>query len=466
MQTRFSSSSRCASIRCPEVFNFFKNFRHRRDSQMMHVSAQSFLSWKMMVVLLGGCVPGFSRAAPIEDVQPYLQINTGLQQLMSEAATVYPTVAAATANLTAVGADLSAAKWARFPSLSVEGSAYRERAIGTAVTSDNKTQTTAIVDQPLWTGGVITGNIERVTFQQTSALSALGEAVLDVELQVAQHYFEVKRQSQRLAILHNSLTEHQGLVDMMRRRVEQQVSPASDLELVSSRLAQMQMQLVAATAARNASVQRLEDLVGRADLDLQFLGRAADMAPALNLEELTKLALEFNPKLQRLQAESGAASAATQVSRAQLLPKLDMQYSYNDATGSRIGLVLKSQFSGGLSGIAASEATKMRQVATELQVKATEREIRNLMVADYEEYSSYRSRFSVATGAAESAQRISESYMRQFTSGLRTWLDLMNAVRESATASLDEVDTRVGTEYALIKITLRAGLWRAELSRG
>ena len=392
-----------------------------------------------------------------------LQMRPELVQALNQAVSNYPTVVAAKAEVTAVGADLSAAKWARFPSLTIEGLAYRESAKTDSSNSQDNLQATAILDQPLWTGGVISGNIDRATYQQEAALAGLGEAVLSVELQATESFFEVQRQQARQEIIRKSIADHQNLVDMMKRRVEQEVSPNADLELVSSRLAQMQLQLSVAISARNSALQKLRDLVGNPNYAPPLFISGQAQLPQFVLESLIADALAFNPKYQRLKADAKVAQAAYQVSKGQILPKLDLQYSYNDVTGNRVGLVLKSQFSGGLSSVSASEASKMRQVSSELQVNATEREIRNLMVADYEDYTSLRSRLIAANSASESSQRISESYMRQFTSGLRTWLDLMNSVRESTVASLDALDASIGAEAALTRIILRTGLWKAEV---
>ena len=165
-------------------------------------------------------------------------------------------------------------------------------------------------------------------------------------MQVSQNYFEVRRQQSRLDVLKKSIAEHQSLVDMMQRRVQQEVSPTADLELVKSRLAQIQLQYASASASRNASLQRLRDLVGNTSYEIQSVATYSGITPAFSLDELTSLVLHNSPKLQQLQSEVKVASATADVSKAQLFPKLDMQYSYNDLTGNRVGLVLKSQFSG------------------------------------------------------------------------------------------------------------------------
>ena len=92
-----------------------------------------------------------------------------------------------------------------------------------------------------------------------SSVAQLEETVLDVLLRLTSSYFEIARTIQLEAILKDSLTEHQRLVESMERRVEQEVSPRSDLELVTSRAAQVEQQLSLTIAQRYTNRQRLAE---------------------------------------------------------------------------------------------------------------------------------------------------------------------------------------------------------------
>ena len=58
-------------------------------------------------------------------------------------------------------------------------------------------------------------------------------------------------------------------------------------------------------------------------------------------------------------------------------------------------------------------------------------------------------------GAVQGAQRVFESYERQFTAGRKTWLDLMNAVRELAQNAYSLVDVTAAQAAALYRLQLR-----------
>ena len=67
----------------------------------------------------------------------------------------------------------------------------------------------------------------------------------------------------------------------------------------------------------------------------------------------------------------------------------------------------------------------------------------------------------IASGvlAADTAAEIIASYQRQFIAGRRSWLDVMNAVREAASARLSENEARVGAAAAAARILALTCRW-------
>jgi adhesin transport system outer membrane protein len=141
---------------------------------------------------------------------------------------------------------------------------------------------------------------------------------------------------------------------------------------------------------------------------------------------------------------------------------LSGQYSYSENFGHRVGVALKVQSDGGLSRFAAADAANQRVQASELQISVGERQLRDELQALLREYESGTLRLGGSRAAASAAQRVMESYMRQFTSGRRTWLDVMNAVREATSAEIDVVDARISAHSSLVRILLLSGRWTPE----
>lgn len=381
-----------------------------------------------------------------------------LRAAIDRAVETHPLITAAEASAAAAGADVRAAKWQRFPSFSVEGLLLDQ--------SINSTQAQAIIDQPLWTGGRISGLIGQATAQQGAALAAYDEAVLEIAVSTAQAFFELHRWRERLAILTQSLNQHNSMVATMERRYANEISPLSDLELARSRALQIEQQLYQARAQEGAASSRLRELVGDPFFVVGAMPTLPASWPSFEDEEITAQALAFSPLLKRLRFEADGIDAEARIARASILPQLSGQYSYSHTFGHRAGLVLKAQSDGGFSRFAAANAARQRVQASELQVAAGERQLRDQLFAVLREYESTTSRLDGSLAASGSAQRVMDSYLRQFTSGRRTWLDVMNAVREATTAGIDTLEARVSAQSSLTRILLLSGQWVPVSSEG
>ena len=57
------------------------------------------------------------------------------------------------------------------------------------------------------------------------------------------------------------------------------------------------------------------------------------------------------------------------------------------------------------------------------------------------------------------ARSVTESYQRQYVAGRRTWLDMMNAVREATDAQLTEADAEVSAMASAARLLLRTCRW-------
>lgn len=380
-----------------------------------------------------------------------------LARLTREAARRYPSILAGRTALRAARSDIRAAKQLRFPSVALEGVGF---AGGSDLAAQSNLAANLIVDQPIWTGGRISGTIARAKAQQAVVADQVDETTRDVELRVIESYYQIAAAARRDAILDRGIEQHRLLVDTIVRRVEQEVSPRSDLDLARSRTAQLEQQRAVNSAQRMVATQRLVQLVGSADLQL---GNAPDYEPGLHHPTMAGLADEAvrcDPTRGRLQGEAAVANADARVAKAQIFPQLSAQFSSNEITGERVGLVLRAQTNGGLSQVAAYDSARLRHSAALLQVGVAERELREAVALDMVSNISTRARIAAGRDATSTAISVTESYKRQFAAGRRTWLDVMNAVREAITAELSASDAEVEAMATAARLLLRSCRWQ------
>ena len=380
-------------------------------------------------------------------------VSPALFAAVERSTDTYPSVRAFRSQVRAANADVRGAKNLRLPSVGVQGVAVGTgRGLGSQL----------VVDQPVFSFGRLGATIDRAEAPRVVRRAEVDETVLAVALDTVSAYYDIARLARRESILNESLAEHQRLVDSIGRRVAQEVSPQSDLELARSRTAQVEQDLALTIAQRQATASRLYQLVGDSNYDA---GNVPTYDPAIHHPDpadAVEQTIACSPRRARLAAQTQVAKAETRQARRSFFPQLSAQYSYSDILGSRAGLAVSAQTSGGLSNLAAAQSASARETATQLDVTTAERELRQTIANDLVENASARRRISASSTAASSAENVTESFKRQFVAGRRTWLDVMNATREATSAELGTSDAEFSAMASAARILLETCRWQPQ----
>jgi adhesin transport system outer membrane protein len=266
-----------------------------------------------------------------------------------------PALSAARSNIRASGHDIKAAKWLRFPSVAVQAVTRTDR-VGVSPNVQ--------VFQPVWAGGRISGSIDRATALKTVAQAQYQETAFDLLLRLSDAFHDIAKSDRLINVYTESLMEHRRLVESMERRVAQEVSPRSDLDLARSRLAQVEQELTTVAAQHDSSLRRLTEIVGIPDFEV---GKPPVYSAAMHhpaTDAAVERALACSPTVERLGAEVQVAEADRRLSRSATLPQLGVQYSYDRFAGNQLGLAVKMESNGGLSSLALADAAAARRQAT------------------------------------------------------------------------------------------------------
>ncbi len=82
---------------------------------------------------------------------------------------------------------------------------------------------------------------------------------------------------------------------------------------------------------------------------------------------------------------------------------------------------------------------------------------------DWDELQAARMRLNNATLASTGAKDVYESYTRQYTAGRKTWLDVLNTVRESTQSEVAVTDAKAQATGASLRLRLATGNLRGVL---
>ena len=193
---------------------------------------------------------------------------------------------------------------------------------------------------------------------------------------------------------------------------------------------------------------QLQQLLGRS-ADSAALARSIEPVPALPpLATLLDQALANSPTLRRAREEVAAVEAETRVRDASAYPQAFVRAerqlgSYTDAGAAPVNrLVFGFQVTpgAGLSSIKQRDAVVARLEAARSTLDAQRRDLAERVNLTYVDYESARERSAGNEQALLANQGVLESYRRQFLVGKKTWIDLMNAVREVSQTQVAQAD--------------------------
>ena len=377
-------------------------------------------------------------------------------QITRQALATHPSILAKLSSSLAAKAESDSAEWQRYPTPSLE------------LNNDhNGTRTSLLrLQQPLWASGRIDAGIDAAQSRHRAAASAIHEAKQDVILRVITAYVEALRQQARQDALAEGVQQHQRLLGLIARRVEHDASPRVDQELAQSRLYQTSNDL---SSVRQALANALTQLSQLSGMQVRTVGEIEldKLTEQQGKDSLIDQAIAWSPTLRRLTFEEEAAQADVDLKRASYKPQIFLRYENSHAsaplngipafTTSRLMLVVEAQTGAGLSALSGVEAALGRQDAARQQREAALLDLRERLAMDWDELLAARTRLENATLASKASKEVFESYTRQYTAGRKTWLDVLNTVRESTQADVAATDARAQAVGASLRLRLLSG---------
>lgn len=368
-----------------------------------------------------------------------------------------PLLAASEAAGEGAQADLRSARWQRYPNLTAE---VLTTTGGSNVADTDGLAANVALEQPVWTGGSISSQINQAQFNADAAASRVELTRQNLILDIVQAYYEVALYQGRIQVLSEGLDEYLGLSEGIERRVKQQVSPRVDLTLALSRIAQLEADLASARELHEIAYARLAELVGEEIVIPQ--GGVAPVPP-VPPEELAAEELQAcSPTLEERGNALKAAQAAQDNAEAQLYPRLLLQLSQNELTGARAALVLRAQTGNGLSKLSNIDRAEADVAQAIAELSQAERQVRTTLRRQYARYRSGIRGAEVSRTAAEASVDLLESYQRQFVAGRRSWLDLSNAVSEVLSARISQNDNQVASSSSATLILVLTCRWQPQ----
>lgn len=408
----------------------------------MHTNAYRFFRFAPRLLFAAA---GLAAAAALH-AQPLT-----LDDALAAAARVNPSVTGRRAEVNAARSELSGAQWQRFPSPAV----FRSN------DSQGATATTVRLQQPLWTAGRITANIEAAEARLQGARADLANTRLDVMARTASAYAEVIRLRNRLVAADRNVEEHRRLDDMIKRRVQSEIASGSDAIMTASRLQQaiadrIQLQ----TQAANAAAQ-LAQLIARPVREADVVAPPMPMPAFASVEEAQAAGESFAPALARAQADEAAALATAQARRATLFPQISARYEHiyggNYPVRSQALIAIEYQPGAGLSNASSIEASQARVDSARFNREQIRMDLLERIRTDWNEVTARAAQLEPLRSVKGATEEVADSFARQYTVGRKSWIEVLNAQTEATQARYALADTEASLMLALTRLHLYTG---------
>ena len=399
-----------------------------------------------------------------------------VERLVEQAVNNHPSVLAKYAELGGSRAGLDLAKWQYYPSLSAQS----ERGSGqNANTAGATSNTTLRLQQNLWTAGRISAGVKSAQYKQLAARNALLETRTTVALRTLEAWQALLSAAGKQQASQRLMQQLERLSGMMARRVEQQVSPAIDMQLVQARVAQAQSEYLSAKTAADAAKQRLVQWVGDDALQLlpppdTVILQLAVPLPAWPTDTPERLedALSASPTLLRLEADLSSAREDIEQKKAERWPsvyaRIDRQFNKNSFGGKSVDtqayIGLQYTPGAGLTVLSQIETAQARFQSLDSEREALRRQLKESYQSEWRDYAANTERIQLAQRVENSNSALSESYTRLFVAGRRSWLELLNALREQAAGeqALSDLQALQHTSYFRLRLYLGQLAWQVD----
>jgi len=392
----------------------------------------------VFTALLGGW-PGVSVATELK-----------LADALSLSATHHPSVKAKQAEVQAAQADLETAKWSRFPTVSTEATA-----------SGGRPQAALLVQQPLWAGGKIDAQNRLALAQLKLVEAGLQETRNSLMQQTGQQFFEVLRWHQRLDVARKTEDEHRKLLELIQRRVAAEISPLTDQVLASARFQQAVSERIQFDRSRQTAQLALQQLVGEPYTALKAPTRLA--LPQQDVGVAIEASKTHSSELLRWRTQQEVAQAQIDMAQAGLYPTVALAHRQNlggqdnPALPNRTYLSLQFSPGPGFSARSAAAAARSRLENSLQNTVVFERQLEQQVRTALADLDALAQQVEPARLLVAATEDVVASYLRQYQIGKKNWLDVLNALRESAQAHYSAVDVASSTQSLQLRLMLLTG---------
>ena len=320
--------------------------------------------------------------------------------------------------------------------------------------------------QPLFAGGRIDAEYEKSKFQVNIATMSNEEMKESIAFSIIQSYYIFLNAYARELIYIDSIARLEKHKEMIKRKIEQDVSPRSDLLLVDSRIAQMQTELSYSIVTKEKGLFQLSRLLAKQITIDDFKEVLPKKSCDIVLEKIyenndfVEQSLKSSPTIARLEEEIKVAKSEIKIKESSFYPnifaKVERSFVRNQEDETNGGFVLELNSGAGLSSISNHQSAKVNLLTAKHDMESSILDLKEKFQTEMSEYQITTKRYQNYLFAVELAEKTLESFERLFVAGKKTWLEVLNSEKDWTNAQLSLSETQAYLSVAPLKLKIYA----------
>ncbi|MFC3396439.1 TolC family outer membrane protein [Brenneria rubrifaciens] len=396
-----------------------------------------------------------------------------IQEAIKHSLNTHPEVSASINSRFSAEHDLSAAKGAYLPSVTLNAGVGREetdssstRFSGNHGVELTRSESSINLSQMVFDGFATSSEVAR----QRATVNSRAYNVLNTSettaLNAVEVYLSVLQRQEFVRLAEANLASHERIYDQIRLRSEQGVGRLADMEQAEARLAQARNNVLTEKTNLDDAITNYLSVVGK-EPDNLILPDSAMLSVPASLAEARRIMLANSPALKSAESDVEATEKQYEASKSTFYPRVNVELARsmdNNIDGSRghnneWQAMLRMQYNlyQGGSGKANMESKayqiKEAQDVRNNALRLLDEELR----LSWSALNNARQQLPIAAEYAERSMKVRSAYQKQFSLGERTLLDLLDSENELFTAQRRLVEVRFIGRFTEYRIKSRMG---------
>ncbi len=393
-----------------------------------------------------------------------------LQEAIEDMLANNPDVQAARQEMLAREHEVRGAKAGYLPTLNAEAGVGREwtRSQTTGFTGRTLTREEAALRlrQTVYDGSRTANEVARQKARYKSAIYTAIDTQENTALRASQAYINVLRHADLLALLKQSLDEHQAIYDQISKRSEAGVDSRADVDQITVRLSLATSNFVAGKNNFLDALSQFQGLVGYIPDATQMQAPVGLELPS-SLDESLTIAFEEHPTIKSALADIEASEAQYAAAKSLRHPTLTIEgdRTWNEDIDGTVGenedwvLALRLRYNiynGGRDSARRKQTAELIEQAKDI-MRGARWETEEGMRLSWYAYEATAQQLEHLEVHVDSVTKTKEAYLKQFDIGKRTLLDLLNTEAELIRAKQTYVNTKYDQAYSQIRVLNSSG---------